>query len=131
VLAQQPQENGTNETLRTKVRRLDVRLSSPDHARIVEEAVRRQLSVSAYVRQALLGHIDYANDHDTRLLDTFARALDTRAEALAEVAGEIALTLLERVAPGPIPPQDRHAYVAGAVDCFRDALRRHLQRGSA
>src|SRR5947207_3282451 len=110
--------------------RLDVRLSSADHARIVAEARHRCMSVSTHVRQALLGQVDYAADRDARLVAALVRALDTRAEALAEVAGEIALTLLERLSSEPISPEARAAYIAGAVECFRDALRRHLQDGT-
>jgi hypothetical protein len=123
----QNHEPGTNGASRAEARRLDVRLASADHDRIVEEAIRRHLSVSTYVRQALLGQVDYTDDHDAHMLSALARALDMRAEAFAETAGEIALTLLERIGSEPISPEERRAYVAGAVECFRDALRRRLQ----
>jgi len=110
-----------------RIHRLDVRLSSSEHASIVEEAARRGLSVSTYARQAFLGQIDHGRNRDARLMAMLVRTFDARLEALAEMTGEVALTLLERVAPGPISPEDRHAYVAGAMECFRDALRRHLQ----
>ena len=119
-----------NEGPHTKALRLDVRLSSIDHARIVEEAKRRRMPVSTYVRQALLGQVDYAIDRDAHLVTAVVRALDMRAETLAETFGEIALTLLERMAPESISPEDRHAYIAGAVECFHEALRRHLQEST-
>jgi len=128
--ASQTREVRTNGPCRPKAHRLDVRLASADHDRIVEEAMRRQLSVSTYVRQALLGQVDYASDRDAHVLSALVRALDIRAEALAEMASEIALTLLERIAREPIPPEERRAYVAGAVECFRDALRRRLQEAA-
>lgn len=128
--AAQVRKHSMTEARPTKIRRLDVRLSSTEHARIVEDAMRRGLSMSTHVRQALLGQVGCATDRDARLVAALVRALDTRAEALAETTGEIALTLLERMASEPISPEARAAYIAGAVECFRDALRRHLQDGT-
>jgi hypothetical protein len=124
-------EPGTTEARPAKGRRLDVRLSSAEHARIVAEAARRGLTVSTYARQALLGQIDYGHDCDTHVVATLLRGFDARLEAIAEMVGEVALTILERAAAEPTSPEDRRTYVAGAVECFRDALRRHLAEDRA
>jgi hypothetical protein len=124
--APQAQPHDAAEAHLARPRRLDVRLSPTEYGRVVGDATRRGMSVSGYVRQTLVGQIDHARDRDAHLLAMLARTLDARAEALAEMVGEVALTLVERLAPGPTSPEDRHTYVAGAVECFRDALDRHL-----
>jgi hypothetical protein len=123
-------ERHVTDARRARPRRLDVRLSTTDHARIAQDAARRGLTVSAYTRQALLGQIDHARDHDAQFVADLTQAVDARAEALAETIGEIALTLLERGTSEPIPEREQRTYIAGALRCFHDALRRRLTEGT-
>jgi predicted NBD/HSP70 family sugar kinase len=75
--------------------RLDVRLSLDDRTRIVREAVRRRLTVSAYVRQTLLGRLDYEQDRDGHAIAAAARETDARARALVEIVVEAIRNALE------------------------------------
>ena len=107
--------------------RLDVRLSPEDHARVTAEAARRRLTVSTYVRQALLGRFDSEQDRDDRVIAALARETDARARALVEIIVETirnALETLGRTVTDEETKAEQQRLLRWYVSAVEDRLRR-------
>ena len=108
--------------------RLDVRLSPEDRTRIVREAVRRRLTVSSYVRQTLLGRLDYEQDRDGWAVAAAAREADARARALVEIVVEAIRNALETLGR-TVTDEDAKAEQQRLLRWYASAVEDHLRNG--
>jgi len=108
--------------------RLDVRLSPEDRTRIVREAVRRRLTVSSYVRQTLLGRLDYEHDRDGQASAAAARETDARARALVEIVVEAIRNALETLGQ-TVTDEDAKAEQLRLLRWYASAVEDHLRNG--
>jgi hypothetical protein len=60
---------------------LEIRVSSTELARIQREASKRHLTVSAYIRLALVGEVQHTEDRDQRIAGEVSRALRGHLDA--------------------------------------------------
>ena len=108
--------------------RLDVRLSPEDHARVTGEAARRRLTASAYVRQALLGQLDYEQDRNGRATAALACETDARARALVEIIVEAIRNALETLGR-TVTDEETKAEQQRLLRWYASAVEDHLRGG--
>jgi hypothetical protein len=107
--------------------RFEVLLTPSEARRIQREAMRRRLTESAYVRNALQGHTDHAEDMLERTIERIGQAVTHDIEGMVAAVAVAATVVIGQVSKRRIPAEERTRAVTALTAYYRQRVARAVQ----
>lgn len=107
--------------------RFEMLLTPWEARRIQREALRRRLTVSAYVRNAIRGHGGHAEDMLERAVERIGQAVIRDIEGMVATMAVAATVIIGQVSKRRIPAEERARAVTALTAYYRQRVARAVQ----